>query len=232
LIYPAMTEQQQGKLIVFEGGEGCGKTTQIHLAKLWLESHVPVLTTREPGGTPLGGQIRRLLLEPAEEGMNSRTELLLYAADRAQHVERCIRPALAAGQLVLCDRYTDSTIAYQGYGRGLDRGLIDQLNHIATGGLVPDLTLWLDLDVRVGLQRAQARGQADRMERADSGFHQAVRQGFTEIAAVNPERVVRIEADRSIEDVSEAIKAAIGAAFYDQSSSFLLPRTLYTGGPA
>jgi dTMP kinase len=226
-----MTEQQ-GRFIVFEGGEGCGKTTQIHLLKPWLESQASILITREPGGTDLGGQIRRLLLEPTDEAMNSRTELLLYAADRAQHVEHCIRPALAAGQLVLCDRYTDSTIAYQGYGRGIDRGLIDQLNHIATGGLVPDLTLWLDLDVTVGLQRAQARGQADRMERADLAFHQAVREGFTEIAAANPERIVRIDADRPVEDVSAAIKAAIGAFFYDQSSSFLLPRTLYTGGPA
>jgi dTMP kinase len=208
-----------GKFIVFEGGEGCGKTTQIQRCHDWLKTTwLPklqaqnaihnLIMTREPGGTELCAKIRKLLLDPDQEPMASRTELLLYAADRAQHVEQCLRPALSAGQLVLCDRYTDSTIAYQGYGRGLDLALIGQLNQISTQGLVPDLTFWLDLDVEISLQRAQERGKRDRIEQADISFHQNLRRGFQALAAEHPDRIIRIDASQSIEAVTQAIQTA------------------------
>jgi dTMP kinase len=213
-----------GKFIVFEGGEGCGKTTQLQKTQAWLlasdgdqrwpsEGGRPdLLLTREPGGTELCSQIRQVLLEPSEELMDPCTELLLYAADRAQHVAHCLRPALQSGQWVLCDRYTDSTVAYQGYGRGLDQGLIHQLNQIATQGLQPDLTLWLDLDVEIGLSRAQTRGKRDRIEQADVTFHQAVRQGFQALAAAQPDRIVRIDASQDIDTVSRSIQTVLTAA--------------------
>ncbi|MBE9029512.1 dTMP kinase [filamentous cyanobacterium LEGE 11480] len=206
-----------GKLIVFEGGEGCGKTTQLQLTQTWLREndrlhqfhYDRLLVTREPGGTDLCGQIRQVLLENHDEPMDPRTELLLYAADRTQHVEQCLKPALQRGDLVLCDRYTDSTVAYQGYGRGLDHGLIDQLNQIATDGLQPDLTIWLDLDVEVGLARAQNRGKRDRIEQSDLAFHQAVRQGFQALAESAPERFQRIDASEAIATVQQQIQTAI-----------------------
>jgi dTMP kinase len=211
-----------GKLIVFEGGEGCGKTTQLQRTQTWLTEAQPLpqfdlpaalCVTREPGGTPLCRNIRQILLDPHDEVMDPRTELLLYAADRTQHVEQCLKPALIRGDLVLCDRYTASTIAYQGYGRGLDRALIDQLNTIATGGLHPDLTLWLDLDVEIGLARAQSRGSRDRIEQSDLSFHHAVRQGFAALAGNDPDRFVRIDASGEIDTVSQQIRSAIGHFF-------------------
>lgn len=211
----------QGRLVVFEGVEGCGKTTQIKRSQVWLTdlrlgnsslSSMPLIMTREPGGTELCQSIRQLLLTPAaQEPMQDRTELLLYAADRAQHVEGLLRPQLALGALILCDRYTDSTIAYQGYGRGLDRSLIDQLNQIATGGLQSDLTLWLDVDVKVGLARAQQRGGRDRIEQAALAFHQRVQQGFAQLAQAYPQRIVRIDASRSEEEVAEQVQAVLAA---------------------
>jgi dTMP kinase len=210
----------QGRLIVLEGGEGCGKTTQIKQLQEWLLNGalVPLqkkgvsqlVVTREPGGTELGQECRKLLLHRfAQEPLKERTELLLYAADRAQHVEVLLKPQLAQGALVLCDRYTDSTIAYQGYGRGLDQRLIEQLNAIATGGLESDLTLWLDVDVEIGLARAQRRGASDRMEQADLAFHQRVRQGFAALATAYPQRIVRLDATPSIADVAQQVRAIV-----------------------
>jgi dTMP kinase len=191
----------RGKFIVFEGVEGAGKTTQIQQTADWLKSWCgkdnTVVITREPGGTKLGRQIRQLLLEDPDSWVSNRTELLLYGADRAQHVESVIRPQLDRGDLVLCDRFTDSTIAYQGYGRGFDRVEIDRVNQLATGGLESDLTFWLDLDVEIGLQRVLSRGKPDRMELATLDFHQRVRQGYQELANIYPNRIVRIDADRS-----------------------------------
>jgi len=211
----------QGRLVVFEGVEGCGKTTQVKRSQVWLTdlrlrssglSSMPLIVTREPGGTELGQSIRQLLLTPsAQEPMQDRTELLLYAADRAQHVEGLLKPQLALGALILCDRYTDSTIAYQGYGRGLERSLIDQLNQIATGGLQSDLTLWLDVDVNVGLARAQQRGGRDRIEQATLAFHQRVQQGFAQLAQAYPQRIVRIDASRSEAEVAEQVQAVLAA---------------------
>jgi dTMP kinase len=212
----------RGKLIVFEGVEGSGKTTQIQRSHAWLLNHTllktlqtqgqvnQVLVTREPGGTELGQTIRQWLLQPTTETpLHDRTELLLFAADRAQHVEELLRPQLQGGALILCDRYTDSTIAYQGYGRGLDRALISQLNQIATNGLESDLTLWLDLNVEEGLARTKRRGVADRMEQSTLAFHQRVQQGFCELAAANPHRIVRVDASQSETEVFRQIQVIL-----------------------
>jgi dTMP kinase len=203
----------RGKFIVFEGVEGSGKTTQIQTTANWLQSWYgedkSVVITREPGGTKLGRAIRQLLLEDPSSEIGNRTELLLYAADRAQHVESVILPHLDRGDIVLCDRFSDSTIAYQGYGRGFDRAEIDSINQIATGGLQSDLTLWLDLDVSIGLERVSLRGKPDRLELASLDFHQRVRQGYQELANVYPNRIVRIDADRSPADIQVEIQAIL-----------------------
>lgn len=211
----------QGKLIVFEGGEGSGKSTQIQRLFEWLNKSKALETlraknmlagiqlTREPGGSALGQQIRQLLLSdrlPTQAPIADTAELLLYAADRAQHVEETLVPWLQQGYWVLCDRYTDSTVAYQGYGRQLDLKLIHQLNQIATGGLKSDLTLWLNVAPAIGLARMQQRGQADRIEQASSQFHQRVSEGFAALAS-GP--TVEINGDRPIEVVAHDIQHII-----------------------
>ncbi|MDV3352541.1 dTMP kinase [Leptolyngbyaceae cyanobacterium CCMR0082] len=209
----------RGKLIVFEGIEGSGKTTQIQHLRQWLEhtllssgpSDYPtgVIVTRQPGGTSIGQEIRQILLQSSKnaESLTSRTELLLYAADRTQHVERILIPALETGHLVLCDRYTASTVAYQGYGRQLDLNLINNLNAIATGGLTSDLTLWLKLDVMQGLKRIANRGEADRIEQAGVEFHRRVHKGFS-IQAEGDE-FVTVDASLNPEAVAEQIQAIV-----------------------
>ena len=205
-----------GKFIVFEGVEGAGKTTQIYQTAEWLQSMCSqdraVVITREPGGTKLGQQIRQLLLDDPDSLVTNRTELLLYGADRAQHVESTIEPHLQRGDIVLCDRFTDSTIAYQGYGRGFDLDEIDRVNQLATGGLQSDLTFWLDLDVTIGLQRVLSRGKPDRMERATLDFHQRVRQGYQELANSYPNRIVRIDANRPQSVIQIEIQAILTQA--------------------
>lgn len=212
----------QGKLIVLEGIEGGGKSTQLKRLYQWLLSHPrlhilqeqgqigEVVITREPGGTELGAVLRQVLLKPDPSlAIAARAELLLYAADRAQHVEQVIRPALARGNWVLCDRFIDSTVAYQGYGRGLDLGLIEQLNQIATGGLVPDLALWLRLEAAAGLARTRQRGERDRMEQADLAFHQRVQRGFEQLAQAYPERIVAVEAAADEATVGRAVQNVV-----------------------
>ena len=199
----------QGKLIVFEGVEGCGKSTQMQICCEWLQSlDIPVLVTREPGGTVLGADIRRLLLEKSDDKpITSTTELLLYAADRSQHVEQELRPNLAAGKIILCDRYTYSTVAYQGYGRSLDMNLINQLNAIATGGLEPDLGLWLDLDVEVGFARKRGSGDiADRIEQEKIDFHRRVQLGYSKLAASKPGIIFRVDGSLTREAVTQKIQ--------------------------
>ncbi len=231
-----MRQVMPGKLVVFEGVEGCGKSTQLkrlqaalqgsdRLLQLQRQGVLPkVLTTREPGGTELGLGLRQLLLGyQGEAPMVSRAELLLYAADRAQHVEEVIKPALAAGSWVLCDRYIDSTVAYQGYGRGLDLALIDQLNQVATGGLVPDLTLWLQLDAAVGLARTRQRGAADRMEQADLAFHQRVQGGFEALAQQHPGRIVAIDAAADADTVAAKIFAVVNRYLEQWYAPSLMP---------
>jgi dTMP kinase len=205
----------KGKLIVFEGVEGAGKTTQMQRLIHWMQAKCfnikGSVATREPGGTELGKGLRSLLLQSSDELVSDRAELLMYAADRTQHVETFIKPKLTLGTMVFCDRFTDSTIAYQGYGRGLDFGLIQQLNEIATGGLQSDLTFWLDIDVEAGLARVKARGKPDRMEQANLEFHQRVQQGFTELARQNPDRMVRINGDRPEDEVAHEIQTIFSA---------------------
>ncbi len=202
-----------GKLIVFEGVEGCGKTTQIQRSLQWLESTLPsqsVVVTRQPGGTALGLSIRQLLLNYSEEKpIQNCAELLLFAADRAQHVEEVLKPHLDNGSIILCDRYTDSTVAYQGYGRGLNLSLIDVLNAIATNGLESDLTIWLDVDVEVSLARARGLGVADRIEQEDFAFHRRVQQGYTQLASQHPNRIIRIDASLNEIAVQEQIQAIL-----------------------
>ncbi|MEL7035726.1 MAG: dTMP kinase [Cyanobacteria bacterium J06592_8] len=204
-----------GKLIVFEGIEGSGKTTQIQHTSQWLRTQLgsstpAILTTKEPGGTPLGQSLREILLGSSpDEQIAPTAELLLFASDRAQHVETFLKPHLQQGAIILCDRFTDSTIAYQGFGRGLNPDLIAQLNQIATGGLKSDLTLWFDLEVEKGLSRTQTRGTLDRMERADFTFHQRVKQGFDHLAKQADTCRIRIDANLSIEQVSTQIQTIL-----------------------
>lgn len=202
-----------GLFITFEGPEGAGKSTQLSLlvARLTQEGVVHTVT-REPGGTPLGSRVREVLLDPALE-IDPLPEFLLYSASRAQLVANVIRPALERGEVVVCDRYADSSLAYQGAGRGLDEALLGGITQAATGGLLPDLTVVLDLDPRVGLERAARRGQPDRLERADLAFHQRVRQGFLTLAARDRARFVVLDASGSVDD--------LGAAVWDAACSRL-----------
>ena len=200
-----------GRFITFEGGEGCGKTTQIRiLAERLRAAGKDVLLTREPGGTELAEKIRALVREESVDPPNSRAETLLFLASRAQVVESVIRPALAAGTWVLCDRFADSTCAYQGYGRGLNLDEIKRINLFATGGLVPDWTVLLDVSPEVSAKRMRAREaatntDADRMEKAGDGFHARLKRGFLELAAAEPARFAVIPADGSVEEVEEAV---------------------------
>lgn len=200
-----------GFFITFEGIEGCGKSTQLELLKAHLERKGrAVLSVREPGGTLLGERVRSVLLNGTEEGIDPWAELFLYEACRAQLVARVIRPALAEGKVVLCDRFFDSTLAYQGFGRGLDAGKIEGLNALATGGLVPDLTFLVDCAEDVGLKRAWARINAsagareDRFEKEELAFHRRVREGFLAIARAAP-RVKVIDGSREISTVHREI---------------------------
>jgi dTMP kinase len=196
----ARPDGPRGRLITVEGVEGAGKSTQVETLRACLVARgVSVLATAEPDGTPLGASLRRVLGEV--DRVTPLTEALLFAASRAEHVQRVIRPALAAGQVVLCDRYVDSTVAYQGYGRGISLETIAQLNRVATEGCLPDLTLVLDLDVAEGLRRVRARRSAlaacDPFERLAIEFHERVRKGYWAIRDREPERVTVVDADRA-----------------------------------
>ena len=205
----------RGRFITFEGGEGCGKSTQI----LWLAERLraqgrQVLLTREPGGTALAERIRALVRENGEDPPNARAETLLFLASRAQLVENVVRPALAAGAWVLCDRFADSTFAYQGYGRGLSLTELKALNAFATGGLVPDRTILLDVPPETAAARLRARQQAtqtvaDHMERAGDDFHARLKAGFLELAAAEPARFAVIAAEGSVESVAEKVWSSI-----------------------
>lgn len=201
--------------ITFEGPEGSGKTTQIRLLAAYLRAcgH-DVVTAREPGGTPIGDQIRACLHDTANMAMSPTAEVLLYSASRAQLVAEVIRPALAAGRVVLCDRYADSTMAYQGYGRGLDRSMLATLTAIATGGLSPDLTLLLDMDVARGLTRRRDEGEEmNRLDLEAIEFHNRVRAGYLALTAAEPARWQRIDADAPVADVQLAIRQVVEERF-------------------
>lgn len=196
-----------GVFITFEGVEGSGKTTQITLLGEFLRDRgKTVVLTREPGGTPLAEQIRELLLQKGREDMAPLTELFLYEAARAQHVQARIRPALEAGAVVLCDRFADSTTAYQGAGRHLDADTIQMLNRLATGALGPDHTYILDLPADEGIRRAHARGSTDRMMEETLAFHQRIREQFLRLAETEPARITIIDASRSVDLIQDDLR--------------------------
>ena len=195
-----------GLFITLEGPEGAGKSTnRDYLATRLREQGIDVLLTREPGGTPLAERVRELLLAPSEEPMAADTELLLVFAARAQHLAQVIRPALACGAVVLCDRFTDATYAYQGGGRGLSEARIEVLENFVQDSLRPDLTLVFDLPVEVGLARAAARGRLDRFEQEGQPFFEAVRQTYLRRAALQPQRYYILDAAQSLAGVQQAL---------------------------
>jgi dTMP kinase len=204
-----------GVFITFEGPDGSGKTTQIGLLADHLQAAGHgVLLTREPGGTSIGDQIRAVLHDVDNTAMVSEAEILLYSASRAQLVGQVIRPALARGTIVLSDRYADSTIAYQGYGRGLDLGALKHITAFATGGLTPDLTIYLDIPVEEGLDRkkramALHAGEWNRLDQETVEFHRRVRQGYLALAAAEPGRWCILDAGPSIEEVQQEIREAV-----------------------
>nr|WP_279590914.1 dTMP kinase [Modestobacter marinus] len=199
-----------GVFIAFEGGEGAGKSTQVRRLQEWLTGEGLVArTTREPGGTALGGKVRALLLDPASAGLSPRAEALMYAADRAQHVHDVLRPALDAGEVVITDRFVDSSLAYQGAGRTIPMDDVRSISRWATQGLRPDLTLLLDLPPEVGLARARGRAAADRLESESLDFHQRVRRTFLALAEAEPDRYLVLDARRSPEELAAAIRTRV-----------------------
>ena len=203
--------------ITLEGVEGSGKTSQLDAAARFVRTQGrECIVTREPGGTSLGRRIRRLLLDPSSGDIDPTAELLLYVADRVQHVQQVIRPALAAGRVVLCDRFHDATAAYQGMARGLDAAMIQQLHQLVLGGLKPDLTVLIDLPAEIGLSRAWAAvrqgersGAETRFEREALAFHARVRQGYLTLAAREPQRFCIIDGNRPAEAVGRDILTAL-----------------------
>lgn len=208
----AMTGTMKGKFITVEGTEGVGKTTNIQCIASWLDERgIDYISTREPGGTALGEKIRDLLLDKDNTGMAASAELLLMFAARAQHLEKKIIPALATGTWVLCDRFTDATYAYQGFGRGLNCEHIKQLETLVQGNLHPDFTLILDIDPELGMSRVRARGQLDRFESEALEFFDRVRAGYRERANDNPSRYCLVDASSSLIVVQEHIVEALNA---------------------
>ena len=207
---------ERGRFITFEGMDGCGKTTQFRMLAQWLRDRgKEVVETVEPGGTAIGQQIRRILLDPASAEIQPRTELLLYFASRAQNVDQVIRPALDAGHIVLCDRFTDSTLVYQGCGRGLDTGVVLDLDRIACRGLKPDMTFLIDIDLETSLTRAKRRNERvgpaeSRIDEESAAFHERVRQGYLALAEAEPDRIVVIDGCEGISEVGQRIRAALG----------------------
>jgi dTMP kinase len=199
--------RRRGFLLSFEGIEGCGKSTQLkHLANRLRTLGYLVVETREPGGGPIGEQIRAVLLDVGNRGMAARCEILLYLASRAQHLADIIRPSLEKGAVVLCDRFSDATIAYQGFGRAIATSVARRLNEFSTEGLTPDLTLILDVPVVMGLERKRRAGGLDRLDLEGEAFHEAVRKGYLRIARQEPRRVRVIDGTATISDVSQSVQ--------------------------
>lgn len=200
------------RFLTLEGIEGSGKTTQLSNIIQWLEGRgLPAFATREPGGTELADRIRTLLVENHSEALEPAAELLLYNAARIQHLRERVHPALEDGKIVVCDRFTDATVAYQAYGRGLPLNTVEEINRLATGGLTPDLTFLFDLEPAHGIGRSIKRIQEtgspeDRFEQEDLSFHERVRSGYLEMAKREPDRIVVIDANRPAEEVFTSIK--------------------------
>ncbi|MCX7082850.1 MAG: dTMP kinase [Methylococcales bacterium] len=196
----------RGKFITLEGGEGVGKTTNLKFIKHYLEQHnIPVVTTREPGGTPLAEKIRQLLLDNDSEAVSETAELLLIFAARAQHIKHVIEPALAEGTWVICDRFTDATYAYQGGGRNMRVSTIESLENWVQGTLRPDLTILLDAPVEIGLERARLRSAFDRFESEKTNFFEQVRRAYLLQLELNPQRIKLIKANQPLIDVQKAL---------------------------
>jgi dTMP kinase len=211
-----MTDERRGLFLNFEGMDGCGKTTQARMvAERLRRSGYEVLESVEPGGTPIGQQVRRILLDPANQALCARAELLLYFACRAQNVEQWVAPALARGAMVVTDRFTDSTMAYQGYGRGLGREVVLALDRIACQGLAPDLTVIVDIDLDTSLERARARNSAvegnveTRMEEQAAEFYRRVREGYREMVRLEPHRFAVVDGRGDIHTVARAVWEAV-----------------------
>jgi len=205
-----MSSVNAGLFLTFEGGEGVGKSTNLQFAARWLDDRgIDVLCTREPGGTPLAEEVRGLLLSPRQETVDPITELLLMFAARAQHLSAVILPALKRGTWVLCDRFTDATFAYQGYGRQLPLTAISQLEKLVQGEVSPDCTFLLDADSDIGLTRAKNRGGLDRFEQEDIDFYRRVRDGYLARAKAEAERFCMIDASRSLDAVQQQIATAL-----------------------
>lgn len=201
---------QSGKFLTIEGTEGVGKSTNLAFVRDWLLARgLEVVVTREPGGTPMAEEIRSLLLAKRDETVDENAELLLVFAARAQHLAQVIKPALARGAWVLSDRFTDATYAYQGGGRGLNKMVIEQLEQLVQGNLRPDLTLVLDIDVQLGLNRARQRGEFDRFESETIGFFERVRAAYRERAQAAPSRYALIDAGKTLPEVQADIDAVL-----------------------
>ncbi len=198
---------QKGLFITFEGTDGSGKTTQIKLLESYIrEKGYEVVLSREPGGTKISEIIRDMILDPANKEIVPLTEMILYAASRAQHVEEVIAPAIDSGRIVICDRYVDSSYAYQGGGRGVDLKLIADVNRVAVNSVVPDLTFFLDLDPEVAIKRRISSTGADRIEQEKLDFHKRVYEAYKKLSLLYPDRIKTINAAQSIEEISAQIK--------------------------
>ena len=197
--------EMKGLFITLEGGDGAGKSTQIdNITRFFEEKGLVVLHTREPGGTRISEKLRDILLDKNNSEMSPVTEMLIYAASRAQHVREKIIPALERGEIVICDRFTDSSVAYQGYGRSLGK-MVAEVNSYATGGLVPDVTFWMDIDPAAGRARASKAGELDRLELEKLDFHYRVYEGYKAIAEAETGRVKHIDASRSVDEIRDEI---------------------------
>lgn len=195
----------RGLFITLEGGDGAGKSTQIrNIEEFFIRRGLTVTHTREPGGPRIGEKLREILLDAENKEMHAVTEMLIYAAARAQNVREIVEPALERGEIVICDRFVDSSIAYQAFGRELG-GMVAEVNHYATGGLKPDLTIWLDIDPETGKARATHGKDPDRLERESTAFHARVREGYGAIAEAEPERFKRIDAAGTVEEIKDEI---------------------------
>ncbi len=204
---------KRGLFVTVEGTDGCGKTTQIrniidHLSSLGCR----VILTREPGGTRISENIRSIILDPTFTEMHSITELMLYSAARAQLVEQVIKPSIAKSETVICDRYIDSFYAYQGYGRGLDMDMLKKITSLAIGDMIPDITIFLDLDPEIGLRRRMNAANGDRIENEQIEFHRRVYDGYKQLARENPDRIKTIDASRSVEEVWQDVRRQLDMA--------------------
>ena len=213
----------RGLFITFEGPEGCGKSTQSsRLTEDLASDGYDVIHTHEPGGTDLGNKIRELLLQRDDIRLDRTAELLLFEADRAQHIEELIKPAVEAGKIVLCDRFNTATFAYQGYGLGMDMELIESVDKAACGGLAPDLTILLDIDIETGLKRAGKTSSADRMEKRSKDFHGKVRQGYLSLAKKSGGRIKVVNVTEGLEETYEQVKELV---FDFITTNYQLPTT-------